>query len=405
MMLMTIAHRRAHTMYRSRHGPPKIIVKKEPPGSPEVPATSRHRPRKLDLSSSTPQGQGAASSRPSAPLTARDSGGLAMHDVGLACLSPGFQTQDPTMREQLQRSISVRDQQRHIIESRLQKTAKPVDPDGTRSSEHTAFGGGLKTPSTSKKRPPAGLSIIPPSAEQFQNERVIQSAPLHQSFTGRHQPNPMTRHIANQPSNLSNTSHIHHVPATQTNNRLPPITDVFANEGLGVHRGEAPNRSSFYQSNSNSGSSHSNHRPTFPSPGLPPPHSQPPPTSRSRDYRSAEEAVADMTTGREDLIPKIVHYTGHQPPTPPSPLMQSSQSFNNKYAVNHTNGDINRSGSARRRPRAEYERDMGTPPLGSGPEPTRRGPFGEGVDSPEMQRKKKDEFLGLCARAWDLFRS
>ncbi len=112
-----------------------------------------------------------------------------------------------------------------------------------------------------------------------------------------------------------------------------------------------------------------------------------------------------MTTGREDLIPKIVHYTGHQPPTPPSPLMQSSQSFNNKYVVNHTNGDINRSGSARRRPRAEYERDMGTPPLGSGPEPTRRGPFGEGVDSPEMQRKKKDEFLGLCARAWDLFHS
>jgi hypothetical protein len=35
---------------------------------------------------------------------------------GLACLSPGFQTHDPVMREQLQRSLSVRDQQRSIIE-------------------------------------------------------------------------------------------------------------------------------------------------------------------------------------------------------------------------------------------------------------------------------------------------
>ncbi|KAL8954279.1 MAG: hypothetical protein Q9193_007306, partial [Seirophora villosa] len=220
----------------ARHGPPRIIVKKEPPPSPEVPATSRHRPRKLDLSSSTSQSQAQSSSRPSAPLTARESGGLAMmHDVGLACLSPGFQTQDPTMREQLQRSISVRDQQRHIIESRLQKTAKPTEGEAARSSDPNPFAGPMNTPS-SKKRPPAGLSIVPPSHEQFANERVIQSAPLHQSFTGRHQPHPMTRHVANQPSNLSNTSHIHHVPATQTNNKLPSISDVFAGDGLGVHR-------------------------------------------------------------------------------------------------------------------------------------------------------------------------
>ncbi|KAL8684131.1 MAG: hypothetical protein Q9224_006588, partial [Gallowayella concinna] len=144
----------------ARHGPPKIIVKKEPPSSPEVPTTARHRPRKLDLSSSTSHAQGQTSSRPSAPLTARESGGLAMmHDVGLACLSPGFQTQDPTMREQLQRSISVRDQQRHIIESRLQKTAKPTDGESVKSSDLNPFGGAMKTPSTSKKRPPAGLSI------------------------------------------------------------------------------------------------------------------------------------------------------------------------------------------------------------------------------------------------------
>ena len=350
------------------------------------------------------------SSRPSAPPTARDSGGLAMmHDVGLACLSPGFQTQDPTMREQLQRSISVRDQQRHIIESRLQKTAKPIDAEGARSSELNLFGSGLKTPGTSKKRPPAGLSIVPPSHEQFANERVIQSAPLHQSFTGRHQPHPMTRHIANQPSNLSSTSHIHITSATQTNNRLPPISDVFAAEGLGVHR-ENPGRNGYYQSNSNSNSSHSNHRPTFPSPGLPPPSSHHPPgATRSRDYRSAEEAVAEMAGGREELLPKIVHYSGHQPghqpPTPPSPLI-GSRLTPNKFAQTHVNGDVGQGGvgSGRRRPRAEYERDMGTPPLGSGPEP-RRGPFGEGVDSLDTQRKKKDEFLVLCARAWDLLHS
>ncbi|KAL8843105.1 MAG: hypothetical protein Q9170_000235 [Blastenia crenularia] len=401
----------AHSARSSRHAPPKIIVKKEPPSSPEVSTTSRHRPRKLDLSSSTSQSQNQQSSRPSAPLTARESGGLAMmHDVGLACLSPGFQTQDPTMREQLQRSISVRDQQRHIIESRLQKTAKPTDGEAVKSSDFNPFGGGMKTP-LSKKRPPAGLSIVPPSHEQFANERVIQSAPLHQSFTGRHQPHPMTRHVANQPSNLSNTSHIHHVPATQTNNKLPSISDVFAGDGLGVHRdinrgqGLAGNNS-HYRSNSNSNSSHSNHRPAFPSPGLPPPQSHPPPTSRSRDYRSAEEAVAEMAGGREELLPKIVHYTGHQhqPPTPPSP-MAGSGALSSKPFYHHMNGESGRSSNGRRRGRMEYERDMGSPPLGSGPEPTRRGPFGEGIDSPETQRRKKDEFLGLCARAWDLFHS
>lgn len=382
----------------SRNGvPPKIIVKKEPPSSPDL-QTSRHRPRKLDLSKNTSSAN-PSTARPSAgQLTSRgvESGGLGIQDMGLACLSPGFVTQDPTMREQLQRSISVREQQRHIIESRLQQTAKPGDAP-TESAKEAAFGGfGAKTPGTSKRRAPPGLSIVAPSHEQFTHERVIQSAPLNQSFTGRHQPHPLTRHVANQPSNLSNTSHIHHVPATQTANRLPPITDVFAENGLGSHR-DASGRVPFTaglpgNSSSTSGSSHSNSRPAFPSPG----HSQtqPPHTSRSREYRSAEEAQVEIAGGRPELLPKLVHYGGHQPPTPPSPLTGNAM----------RQPDTGRSGGSRRRARTEYE-DGGSPPLGNGPSATRRGPFGEGRDSPVTQQKKKEEFIRLCDRAWDLFHS
>ncbi|RDL35056.1 Uncharacterized protein BP5553_06987 [Venustampulla echinocandica] len=377
----------------SRNGvPPKIIVKKEPPSSPDLP-TSRHRPRKLDLSKNT-SSVNPGTARPSAgPLTSRgESGGLAIQDVGLACLSPGFVTQDPTMREQLQRSISVREQQRHIIESRLQQTAKPGDAP-TESAKERDFGGFAKTPGTSKRKAPPGLSIVAPSHEQFAHERVIQSAPLNQSFTGRHQPHPLTRHIANQPSNLSNTSHIHHVPAAQTTNRLPPITDVFAENGLGHHR-ETSGRASNVQNNSSSttNSSHSNTRPNFPSPG----HSQPQPphSARPREYRSAEDAQVELAGGRPELLPKLVHYGGHQPPTPPSPLTGN--------AMRHA--ETSRSGGARRRTRAEYE-EGASPPLGNGPATSRRGPFGEGRDSPITQQKKKDEFIQLCARAWDLFHS
>ncbi|TVY26119.1 hypothetical protein LHYA1_G004014 [Lachnellula hyalina] len=382
----------------SRNGvPPKIIVKKEPPSSPDLP-TSRHRPRKLDLSKNT-SGVNPGTSRPSAgQLTSRggESGGLGIQDVGLACLSPGFVTQDPTMREQLQRSISVREQQRHIIEARLQQTARPGDAP-TESAKERDFGGfGAKTPGTSKRKAPPGLSIVAPSHEQFANERVIQSAPLNQSFTGRHQPHPLTRHIANQPSNLSNTSHIHHVPATQTSNRLPPITDVFAENGLGAHR-EASGRGPFtaglpINSNSASNSSHSNSRPAFPSPNHN--QTQPPHSARPREYRSAEEAQVELAGGRPELLPKLVHYGGHQPPTPPSPLTGNAM----------RQAETNRSGGGRRRARAEYE-DGGSPPLGNGPATSRRGPFGEGRDSPSTQQKKKEEFIRLCDRAWDLFHS
>lgn len=346
-------------------------------------------------------------------MTARE--GVNMQEVGLACLSPGFQTHDPAMREQLQRSLSVRDQQRSIIEARLQKSAKDDGPDGVKPSESNVFT--FPKAASSKRRPP-GLSIVPPSASQFANERVVQSAPLNQTFTGRHQPQPLTRHLVNQSPTLGSTSHIHHVPANQTSNRLPPLSDVFGSEALSSHEREI-NRPSYYQGAASSNTPQANNLP-LPSPGLPGP--QPP--TRPREYRSAEEAVHEMSGGREELLPRIVHYSGHHPQTSPSPR-----------AVNGPNAAPNdgvapaaprppqpvfhsTEGSARRRPRSEYERDNGSPPLGHGPEPHRpnptlgpgmgstyHGPFGAGRDSPETQRRKKEEFLDLCARAWDLFHS
>ncbi|KAJ5107656.1 hypothetical protein N7456_004331 [Penicillium angulare] len=394
---------------------PKITVKKEP-GSP--PRMSRPRPRKLDLSTSLPSSSGLSVRPPGGPMTARD--GVSMQHVGLACLSPGFQTHDPVMREQLQRSLSVRDQQRSIIESRLQKSAKDDGPDGIRPS--IAGFMGMPPKSSSKRRPPPGLSIVAPSASQFANERVIQSAPLNQSFTGRYQPQPLTRHVVNQSPTLGSTSHLHQLPAAQTNNRLPPLSDVFGSDALGP-RDREPGHQSFYVNASSTNSSQSNLAP-LPSPGLPGNMSGTP--GRPREYRSAEEAVQELSGGREELLPRIVHYGGHQPPTPPSP--------HTMHTVPKTAPLVSEGGfpgvslapvmqaadtTARRRPRSEYENDNGSPPLGHGPDPhyrpnpatmpgpnsTFHGPFGAGRDSPETQRKKKDEFLGLCARAWDLFHS
>lgn len=356
---------------------PKIFVKKEP-GSPEIPTTTRHRPRKLDLSKNTITGSGAATARPA--LGARD--GLGIQEVGLACLSPGFVTQDPVMKEHLQQSLNVREQQRRIIEARLQQqSAKGDGPDNGRDRD-IANQFSAKTPGMSRRnKAPPGLSIVAPSHEQFANERVIQSAPLGQTFTGRHNPQPLTRHLANQPSNLSSTSHIHHIPANQTANRLPPIADVFSQQGVPAH--SESHRSGLYPA--------SNQAPMA-SPGHPPAtSSQQPMSGRPREYKSAEEAQQELAGGRPELLPRLVHYTGHQPPTPPSPR--------NGAPVQ----DGTRSAS-KRRTRAEYEEGE-SPPLGYGPAATRRGPFGAGRDSPETQRQKRDEFLRLCERAWDLFHS
>ena len=300
------------------------------------------------------------------------------------------------MREQLERSISVRDQQRSIIQARLLKSARGDGPESGKMSD--AIGPpSSKTPvANSKKRPPPGLSIVPPAAERFANERVIQSAPLNQTFTGRHEQVPPSRQLNHQPPPMPQTSSISHMPAIQTNNRLPPIADVFGPNELN----SGPARPPFLHANSTPSQMHG---PPLPSPGFPPQTAHPASQSqvmnfdRPRDYRSAEEAVHELTGGREDLLPKIVHYGGHQPPTPPSPHIGHKDSLTpHKYQPN----DLP---TSRRRSRHEYE-EGSSPPLGSGPERIRyHGPFGEGRDSPATQRAKKEEFLTLCSRAWDLF--
>ncbi|KAI6785760.1 uncharacterized protein J7T54_006099 [Emericellopsis cladophorae] len=359
------------------NAPPKIIVKKEP-GSPTMPS-SRPRPSRLDLSKNTisNNSNNPASAR---PLTARDP--LSIQDMGIHCLSPGFVTDDPHRKDHIQRSLSVREQQRHIIEARLhQQSAKGDGPSDKDKEPGSAFA--ARTPGISSRRNkvPPGLSIVAPSHKQFANERVIQSAPLGHSFTGRQDMAPSSRHFNQQPSHLSSSSHIHHVPAHQTENRLPPISDVFG-QGLSANPENAA-ASGFPTAGSA--------RAVPQSPSYPPPPPGPTPTGRSREYKSAEEAQQDMAGGRPELLPRLVHYGGHQPPTPPSP------------APGHRPSDGSRS-ATKRRTRAEYE-EGATPPLGHGPTTFRRGPFGAGRDSPETQRQKREEFLGLCERAWDLFHS
>lgn len=277
------------------------------------------------------------------------------------------------MQEQLQRSLSVREQQRQIIESRLQQSAK--GPSDMAKDKDNNGGFTAKTPGLSRRNKAPGLTIMAPSHEQFANERVIQSAPLGQTFTGMNKSHVGGRYTQNHGPTIGNQSHIHHVPATQTANRLPPLTDVLG-KTLSSHP-EQPPRTSLYPTSANHG--------PLASPGHPPPP-PPPMAGRSREYKSAEEAQHEMAGGRPELLPKLVHYAGPQPPTPPSP-----------HAGQNTDGLR----SSRRRTRAEYE-EGASPPLGAGPAP-RRTHFDDRRDIPEDPQKRKEEFMNLVSRAWDLF--
>lgn len=313
------------------------------------------------------------------------------------------------MREQLQRSLSVREQQRQLIEARQKGgPAKPISSQDTtdpRSGDAPRFARSSEFErdplSARRKGPPAGLSINAPTAAAFASERVVQSAPLNQSFTG------LRRNTTYQPSSLGQTSHIHQAPAPQTGNRLPPLSDVFSD------RIESPQTSS------------GQFRPNYPhqqaaaarSPGFPPQQQKPPvpnglqqASSRSREFRSAEEAIQSMAGGREEHLPKMVHYGGVQPPTPPSPMQgQQPQASvpGPAYHDGRAHPDYRSEfrGPGRRRTRDEYERENGGSPA------TQQGTFKrhaheEGDWRAEMgSREKRDEFLRLCERAWDLFHS
>ncbi|KAF3926067.1 hypothetical protein ABW20_dc0109395 [Dactylellina cionopaga] len=349
----------------SGRSPPKmVVIKKEP--SPEPP---RHRPTKLNLSKTS-----SAHAPTGTPRTA-----LTMREVGMACLSPGLNVTDDAMREQLERSMGVRDQQRQIIETRLQRTAHGSE--GGHAEPSAGFS------ARGKRKPPSGLSIVPPHHTHFANERVIHSAPLNQSFTVR-------RGLAE-------------ARADRMTNRLPPIADVVFGPNMDERERERerPQLSSQLRQ--------TEQRSFFP----------PPPVSsnrqdfssrmeldkpeKPREYKSAEEAVASMTGGREDLLPRIVHYGGHQPPTPPSPT-QGAMGHSSKQRVSslgHASMSKTKTttltipasahevvGTKRRRTRGEYDRDDST-----GSE--------NDAEAQEAKRRKKERFLAICAEAWDLLHS
>lgn len=423
------------------------------------------------------------------PLNSRDAVTLsAIQDVGLACLSPGFQTQDPEKQSALEKSMRMREQQRQIIESRLHNKAigKDVENEKARSSGDSPAGGSSsnnfpKPAAAPKQRkgPPAGLSISAPSAHQFTNEpRVVQSAPINQTFTGlKPTPLPLSRQVLEHThhhnpyhamSAINNTPQFVPLGGHQnTNQRLPPIADVVASQDMndahhlpnnpfGERDQSRDGRTLFAPINNKAGLLPSPGYPP-PSTGLHPPHEASSSRSRERDFRSADEAVHTLSGGREDLIPKIVHYGTHQPPTPPSPYANGrsakvtgsappppsygpvTNATPTSNGMRPEPGHRQPSGS-RRRNRAEFEADHRVESdrmdidredrdqrqrarLGDREENSRgaaaahfeeairgtirdREVFGRVNDrdpaAGERYRRKREEFLGLCARAWDM---
>lgn len=331
-----------------------------------------------------------------------------MQDVGIACLSPGFVTHDPAMQEQVQKSIELREQQRKIIESRLHKSSMKSHVE---AAAKEAGSSPVVSPrplgSLRRKGPPPGLSITAPSAHQFASEpRAIQSAPLNHSFTGLRpsaitHTHPLSRQI------LDHTHHTVPIPSytlQQNDTRLPPIHDVFnSSGGAGLYApiGVMPSPGCS-QRTGGLPQPGSTNAPSFPSSSDQTAGGSSSVRGGEREFRSADEAIRSLSGGRE---PKLVHYGGHQPPTPPSPLLNTEPSY-------RTGGRAIAGG--RRRTREEFEEDQDEEDEDDG-EPGRhaRGKRREREtrrSSGERERegsnsRKKDEFMALCARAWDLFHS
>lgn len=437
------------------------------------------------------------------PLNSRDAITLsAIQDVGLACLSPGFQTQDPEKQSALEKSMRMREQQRQIIESRLHNKAvgKDAENEKARSTgDSPAAGSSSSFPKPAaaprRKGPPAGLSISAPAAHQFTNEpRVVQSAPINQTFTGlKPTPVPLSRQVLEH----SHHHNPYHPMATINNNtpqlvplgghqasnqRLPPIADVVASQDMNeAHHlpGNPYDTRDQHPRDTRTLFAPINNKPSLlPSPGYPPPNARlhnphDPPNSRSRehDFRTADEAVHTLSGGREDLIPKLVHYGSHghgqghghihQPPTPPSPHANGRPAkvtvscppqpsygpVNNATPISNGNRTEpthrQPSGSGRRRNRAEFEADhrnevdrmdvdrderdqrqrarladereeigRNAAAAVANLEEAMRGTlrdrevFGRVNERDpamvERNKRRREEFLTLCARAWDV---
>lgn len=139
-----------------------------------------------------------------------------------------------------------------------------------------------------------------------------------------------------------------------------------------------------------------------------------------------------LSGGREELLPKVVHYGGVQPPTPPSPMPPARHHHRHTESVPAVPGaqhpgvqhlqetsrpDIlarTASMNGRRRGREEYEREGASPPLAYGRPEAKRATFATRGEEREEERdwrsgmgnaEKKEEFMRLVERAWDLFHS
>lgn len=429
-----------------------------------------------------------------------------MQDVATACLSPGFDTTDPQVRHQMDRSREMAEKQRAIIALRQQRAGgKGAESSGSKPAAATEFGPTASTFSKPaggplrKKAPPSSLSLG--GAASFGDEpRVIQSAPLHHSFTGLHRTaHPLSRQVLEH-SHHNALGYGQHNPrqpeqqpyspqaSTPHSTRLPPVSSIFAGESLGSARpantlsrtnsgpGSSSQESSrlpaFAPINTTSDHTHPHTQPTSanPSPIRPPqfdhlpptefprPASnhesflrstavshpsqqplQPPEREREREYRSAEEAMHSLVGGRAELLPKAVHYGGHQTSPPPSPLppmnFGSNSDPKNYHASMRPLKVEPEERNDRRRTREEYEQDLedaeaaeserrrdqlvrrmaeraqertqATAGLGFGFGAWSDGRTGNGnrtprPRSPETMRRRKEEFVTICARAWDL---